>query len=180
MGGQGGGFGPAPEQPLQRQQHASAPTPAMPSAAAAHPAVTSTVAPPPPADPSWYVPENFDSQNFLQNAKANFIALQDAWDRNDIDKMREYMTDDLIEAVREPLSQREPGGHTEVVLLNASLLGIEDIAEGHLASVRFSGMLRDQSEPEAYRFEEVWNFLKPHDGGWLLAGIQQIPVSAAS
>lgn len=93
--------------------------------------------------------------------------------------MREYMTDDLIEAVKDPLAQREPGGHTDVVLLNASMLGIETIAEGHLASVRFSGMLKDDSGPEAYRFEEVWNFLKPTNGGWMLAGIQQIPVSEA-
>lgn len=175
-----GGYSPQPAaQPLQRQAQpqatpAAAPVAAM-NPAEAHPAVVSTAAPERPADPSWYVPAEFDNQSFLKNAKANFIALQDAWDRNDLDKMREYMTDDLIEAVREPLSQREPGGHTEVVLLNASLLGIEDVKEGHLASVRFSGMLSDQTEPEAYRFEEVWNFLKPHNGGWLLAGIQQIP-----
>lgn len=177
MGGSAGnGFNPPQTpQPMQRQAQPQAAPAAAVNPAADHPAVTSTAAPEQPVDPSWYVPANFDSQSFLKNAKANFIALQDAWDRNDVEKMREYMTDDLIEAVREPLSQREPGGHTEVVLLNASLLGIEDVSEGNLASVRFSGMLRDQTEPEAYRFEEVWNFLKPHNGGWLLAGIQQIP-----
>lgn len=173
------GYGAQP--PMQRQAQSVEPAAApMAQPANVHPAVASTAAPAAPADPSWYVPADFDTQAFLQNAKKNFIALQGAWDRNDIAQMREYMTDDLIEAVKEPLAQREPGGHTEVVLLNASLLGIEDIAEGHLASVRFSGMLKDDSGPEAYRFEEVWNFLKPTQGGWLLAGIQQIPVSAES
>ncbi len=174
--GVGGGRADS-DQPMARSPFQAAPAPrqAEPAPAALHPAVESTAAPKEPIDKSWYIPADFNTQDFLANAKKHFIALQDAWDRNDVPMMQEYMTDDLIEAVREPLAQREPGGHTEVVLLNASLLGIEDIPQGHLASVRFSGMLKDDSEPEAYRFEEVWNFLKPEQAGWLLAGIQQIP-----
>ncbi len=140
----------------------------------AHPAVAATAAG--PNDGTWRIPAGFDANQFLQNAKQHFIALQGAWDRNDIAEMREYMSDDMIEALREPLAQREPGGKTDVILLNAEMLGIEQIPEGNLASVRFSGMLKDDSGPEAYRFEEVWNFLKPANGGWVLAGIQQIPV----
>jgi hypothetical protein len=41
-------------------------------------------------------------------------------------------------------------------------------------------MLREQVGAEAFRFEEVWNLFKPEQGGWLLAGIQQVPVSQAS
>lgn len=170
--------------PMQRQAHAPAAQPATlsrhntASMAATHPAVVNTVAP--AADESWYIPEGFDTQQFLQHAKQHFIDLQDAWDKNDLVRMREFMTDELVEAVKEPLAAREPGGKTDVVLLNGHLLGIEKVAEGNLASVRFSGMLRDDSGPEAYRFEEVWNFLKPVSGGWVLAGIQQIPVQYES
>ena len=60
------------------------------------------------------------------------------------------------------------------------MLGIEQVTDGHLASVRFSGMLREQAGAAAFRFEEVWNLFKPGQGGWLLAGIQQIPVEQAS
>ncbi len=180
---QGAGAGrQGSQQPMARSPLQPVSTPPQPEAPAstAHPAVSSTAAPTQPIDPSWYIPADFNTQDFLANAKKQFIALQDAWDRNDIPTMQEYMTDELIDAVREPLQQREPGGHTEVVLLNASLLGIEDLPQGHLASVRFSGMLKDDSEPEAYRFEEVWNFLKPQNAGWLLAGIQQIPAETGS
>ena len=41
-------------------------------------------------------------------------------------------------------------------------------------------MLREEAETEAFRFEEVWNLFKPEQGGWLLAGIQQVPLSHAS
>ncbi|GAA5236706.1 Tim44 domain-containing protein [Verticiella sediminum] len=147
----------------------------------AHPAVAATAAPATvPADGNWHIPAGFDTQQFLQNAKQHFIALQSAWDRNDLVEMREYMTDQMVEALRAPLAERTPGGKTEVMLLNAEMLGIENIEQGNLASVRFSGMLKDDSGPEAYRFEEVWNFLKPAQGGWVLAGIQQIPVEYES
>jgi predicted lipid-binding transport protein (Tim44 family) len=90
------------------------------------------------------------------------------------------LTDDLLKELQAQLSGQTGQNHTEVVLLNAELLGIEKVSDGHLASVRFSGMLREQVGAEAFRFEEVWNLFKPEQGGWLLAGIQQVPVSQAS
>jgi len=174
--------------PMQRQNHVPEPQPATlsrrsaaPAAAAgtaAHPAVANTAAP--VQDESWHIPAGFDTQQFLQHAKQHFIDLQEAWDKNDVVRMHEFMTDELLDAVKESVAAREPGGKTDVVLLNAHLLGVEKVAEGNMASVRFSGMLRDDSGPEAYRFEEVWNFLKPVHGGWVLAGIQQVPVKYES
>jgi predicted lipid-binding transport protein (Tim44 family) len=94
--------------------------------------------------------------------------------------MRNFLTEDLLKELQAQLSGRVGENHTEVVVLNAEMLGIEKVTDGHLASVRFSGMLREQVGAEAFRFEEVWNLFKPEQGGWLLAGIQQIPVTHAS
>ncbi len=166
---------------MHRQSHdPHTPSTTFSQGGGAAPAPSAGAAENPTEEGSWYIPSGFDTQQFLENAKKHFIALQDAWDKKDLSRMREYMTDELIDAIQEPLSKREAGGVTEVVLLTAELLGVENITEGHLASVRFSGMLRDDSGPEAYRFEEVWNFLKPKQGGWLLAGIQQVPAEYAS
>src|SRR3546814_18591699 len=53
---------------------------------------------------------------------------------------------DLVAEIKpEPMARGE-GNVTEVVLLNAELLGIEAVSGGHLASVRYSGMLRERSE----------------------------------
>jgi len=172
--------------PMQRQNHVPEPQPATlsrrsaaPAATTAHSAVANTAAPV-VQDESWHIPAGFDTQQFLQHAKQHFIDLQEAWDKNDLVRMHEFMSDELLDAVKESVAAREPGGKTDVVLLNAHLLGVEKVVEGNMASVRFSGMLRDDSGPEAYRFEEVWNFLKPVQGGWVLAGIQQIPVKYES
>jgi predicted lipid-binding transport protein (Tim44 family) len=45
-----------------------------------------------------------------------------------------------------------------------------------LASVQFNGMIRNAPGAPVEPFVEVWNLSKPlaGNGGWVLAGIQQI------
>lgn len=129
---------------------------------------------------NWFIPADFDSQQFLQEAKKQFVAIQKVWDSGDVSQLRNFLTDDLTKELQAQLTGRVGTNSTEVVLLNAEMLGVEQVTDGHLASVRFSGMLREQPGTEAFRFEEVWNLFKPEQGGWLLAGIQQIPVDQAS
>lgn len=167
---------PAPEQPP-----AQAPVVAPAAASVASAAVVAPVAvPAPPVDQSWFIPGDFDTATFLANAKARFVEIQAIWDSGNIEKLRDYMTDDLVAEVKPEILARTEPSITEVVLLNAELLGIEAVSDGHLASVRFSGMLREEKGAEAFRFEEVWNLYKGENSGWLLAGIQQIPVEYAS
>lgn len=134
----------------------------------------------PEPDQSWFIPADFDTQRFLGEAKQQFVAIQKVWDSGNVSELRNFLTDDLLKELQAQLTGQTGQNHTEVVLLNAELLGIEKVSDGHLASVRFSGMLREQVGAEAFRFEEVWNLFKPEQGGWLLAGIQQVPVSQAS
>jgi len=163
----------APAQPLWRE---AMQTPA----AQAAPAMPPSIAAAQPIDPSWFIPDDFDTASFLAQAKKQFVLIQGIWDSGRLDQLSEYLTDDLIAEMKPQLQARAQTGKTEVILLNAELLGIEKVAEGHLASVRYSGMLREANEPEAFRFEEVWNLYKEDGQGWLLAGIQQIPVQYAS
>ncbi|WP_237173276.1 Tim44 domain-containing protein [Paracandidimonas lactea] len=165
---------------LHRTSHQDAPLQPAVAPAPAAPAAVPAAVPAAPADKSWFIPADFDTAAFLATAKARFIDLQAVWDSGDIAKLNEYMTDDLIAEVKPELMQRAGNNVTEVVLLNAELLGIEQVSGGHLASVRFSGMLRESAGAEAFRFEEVWNLYKADNAGWLLAGIQQIPVEYAS
>lgn len=169
-----------PSQGAQSQntwREASQPVSAASSAATA--AAVAAV-PAAPVDDKWFIPGDFDSSAFLANAKSQFIEIQAVWDSGNMEALREYMTDDLIAEVKPELLARSEGTQTQVVLLNAELLGIEAVSGGHLASVRYSGMLREAKEAEAFRFEEVWNLYKADGAGWLLAGIQQIPLEYAS
>lgn len=127
-----------------------------------------------PVDESWFIPENFDTVGFLGNAKQQFISIQALWDKGNTEELRNYLTDDLLIEITADLQNRTGENITEVVLLNAELMGIEKVAGGHLASVRYSGMLREAPNTEAQHFEEVWNLYKEDNAGWLVAGIQQI------
>jgi predicted lipid-binding transport protein (Tim44 family) len=128
----------------------------------------------PVAQAPWGVPANFDTVGFLGHAKEYFRKLQGAWDRGNLDDLEQFTTRDMFIALTHELRARGAGTRTEVVALDASLLGIESSAKEHLASVRFSGSLQVDGEIE--QVDEVWNLSKPVDGssGWLLAGIQQL------
>ncbi|APX78312.1 TIM44-like domain-containing protein [Achromobacter insolitus] len=168
------------QQPMWRES--LKPAPAAPAAAPVAAAAAAPAALPKMGDDNnWFVPGDFDTPNFLKQAKEQFVRIQAVWDSGSTEGLREFLTDDLITELKPQLAERGAAPNkTEVVLLNAEMLGIETVSDGHLASVRFSGMLREAPGTEAFRFEEVWNLFKPANGGWLLAGIQQIPVDLAS
>jgi predicted lipid-binding transport protein (Tim44 family) len=46
----------------------------------------------------------------------------------------------------------------------------------YVVSVRFTGMIREEAGAPAESFDEIWHLVKPRQGqgGWLLAGIQQM------
>jgi hypothetical protein len=51
----------------------------------------------------------------------------------------------LLEELRTQLAERGPGpNHTEVVRIEARLLAVEDLLEAQLASVEFSGLIREE------------------------------------
>jgi predicted lipid-binding transport protein (Tim44 family) len=119
----------------------------------------------------------FDQESFLLNAKKHFVHLQDAWDRGDLEKLKEFATAEMFEELRQDLEARATvQNRTEVLTLEAELLGVESLQDVYLASVRFSGMIREQADGPAESFVEVWNLTKPVNGqgGWVLAGIQQL------
>ena len=130
---------------------------------------------------NWGVPAGFDTEGFLTAAKRNFVTLQSAWDRSDITTLRSMMTDEMLSEIRSQLSEREaqrPGepNHTEVLMIDAQLLGIEDLGNDYMASVEFSGMIREEASAGPSPFREVWNMTKPKNGasGWLVAGVQAL------
>ena len=128
-------------------------------------------------DAPWGVPADFDTAAFLRHAKTYFIRLQAAWDKADLNDIREFTTPGMFAELRMQIQERgASANHTDVVALDAQLLGIETSGAEHLASVKFSGMIREAENAAAEPFAEVWNLSKPVSGhgGWTLAGIQQV------
>ena len=130
---------------------------------------------------TWGVPEGFDTEGFLKSAKANFVSLQAAWDKSDINALRVMTTDTMLKEIQAQLAEREvhtggPVNLTDVVMIEAQLLGIEDLGDDYMVSVEFSGMIREEPSAGPNPFREVWNMTKPKSGqsGWLVAGVQAL------
>ncbi len=130
---------------------------------------------------TWGIPADFDTAGFVSAAKQNFMTLQQAWDRSDIAALRMMMTDTMLAEIKTQLAEREVTAngqvnHTDVVMLDAHLLGIEDVGNHYMASVEFSGLIREEPSSGPTPFREVWNMTKPKDGslGWLVAGVQAL------
>ncbi|MGX7005462.1 Tim44 domain-containing protein [Caballeronia sp. KNU42] len=129
------------------------------------------------AAPHVDVPAGFDSEAFVRNAKVYFVRLQDAWDRGNSNDIREFTTPEMFAEVKLDIDARgtQPN-RTDVVQLNADILGVEERGTESLASVRFHGLIRETEGAAAEPFIEIWNLSKQKYGneGWLLAGIQQV------
>lgn len=182
------GAGNAPNLGRNAEPMLREPTPmpsASPATSTATNTATSTVLPAAAAAPvaadavaqqPWGVPADFDTEAFLRNAKVHFVRLQAAWDAGNLEDIREFTTPEMFAEIKMDLAERGAEvNKTDVVTLEAQLLGIETSPAQHLASVRFSGMIRERAGEAAQPFGEVWNLAKPASGtgGWLLAGIQQ-------
>lgn len=124
------------------------------------------------------IPADFEVEPFLRNAKVSFIRLQAAHDSGDVNDIREYTTPEMLAEISMQINER--GDHpqkTEVMFIDANLLDVETSDDMAIASVRFNGQLREETNGEIETFDEIWHVqkdLKDPDSTWLLAGIQQV------
>jgi predicted lipid-binding transport protein (Tim44 family) len=122
----------------------------------------------------------FDTDKLLALARESFVRLQAAWDRGDERTLAAIATAPLMDDLRRQLRQRGPGPHrTEVLSVEAQLLGVEELREAYVASVEFSGLMRENDAAAASPFRELWLLAEPKgDGarrqGWRLAGVQAL------
>lgn len=156
--------------PAQQPQQSGSATPEIGSR------LQSEAAPVQQVHNQWGVPGDFDQASFLRVAKSNFIRLQAAWDKGDVADIREFTTPEVFAEMRMQISERTQADYTDVVSIDAELLGIETTDTEYLASVKFTGMIKPAKDALAEPYHEVWNLVKPVSGssGWLLGGIQQL------
>jgi predicted lipid-binding transport protein (Tim44 family) len=123
------------------------------------------------------IPAGFNVDAFLREAKKSFLALQEANDRGDVAGIRDLVTDEMFEHLERDVAERGAARQeTDVVSLDAQLLELVTESGMHWASIRFSGLIREEAGAAPQAFAEIWNLQKPErgDAGWMLAGIQQI------
>lgn len=124
------------------------------------------------------IPADFKVEPFIRNAKASFTRLQAAHDHGDVNEIRDYTTPEMLAEISAQINERgDAQQKTEVMFIDANLLEVETTNDMAIASVRFTGQLRDAPNGEPEDFDEIWHVqkdLKDPNATWLLAGIQQV------
>ena len=123
------------------------------------------------------VPAGFDIAGFVKQAKVNFLRLQEANDRGDLETLRDVCNDEMFASLQADIAARKHAPqHTEIEALDATLIEVLTEGDNHLASLSFSGFSREDGGAAPQQFQEIWHLQKPVSGGsgWQLAGIQQV------
>lgn len=118
-------------------------------------------------------PAGFDVEGFLRGAKILFVRLQASNDKKNLADIGEFTTPEMFAEVSMQMQERgDAPSFTEVVRLDAQVLQVFKDRGNTIASVRFSGLIREQEQGPAENFVEIWHFQQ--DGtSWRVAGIEQ-------
>lgn len=123
-----------------------------------------------------HIPADFDVAGFVRNAKVHYIRLQAANDAGNLADVREFTTPEMFAEIKLNIAERAGQTQTtDVVSLEADVIDVAEEVNRYVVSVRFTGQILEDNGP-AENVDEIWHLVKPRtgNGGWLLAGIQQI------
>jgi len=122
------------------------------------------------------IPAGFDGEQVLDAARGRFMRLQAAWDAADVSALRSLTTPEMLEELLHVLTARESRtSRTDVIALHAELLGLEELGAAYLASIEFSGLIRESAEQGEVPFRELWMLACTKDApSWRLARQQAL------
>lgn len=125
-------------------------------------------------------PQGFDADTFLRDAKVSFLRLQTAYDTKNLTDLREFTTPEVYAEIQLQLQERgEDENRTDVKSLETQILDVTTAPDASsdtvVASVRFSGVVSENSDHISTSFNEIWHFRTDSRATscWLVAGIQQ-------
>lgn len=126
--------------------------------------------------PVMQAPAWFDANSFLGAARAHFDQLQQHWDGNEMDKIAEYVTPDMLGFLQKERASLGDGYQsTYIENLDVQLDGVEDLSDYTVATLSFSGISKTSRFDQGETFSESWRMERQHGDNqpWLIAGIRQ-------
>lgn len=128
------------------------------------------------ADPGVDIPADFNQEEFLRGAKMAYTRMQKSWDNRDLADIAHFATPAVMRELQAQAAQDPGPSRTDLLQVNAELVGVEPEGDNLRAQVLFDVLMRDgpsQANPENVR--EIWHFLRiGKNGNWKLDGIQQV------
>jgi len=121
------------------------------------------------------LPADFDINNFLSGARDHYRTIQQAWNENNIEMIKEYVNAELFTHLKQERATLSGEQHTEVMFVDAELVRADQqfgIAE---LSIKFSGRYRDTVENVEEDITDVWHLQRDttqDNAPWLIVGIE--------
>lgn len=125
---------------------------------------------------------DFDLMKLFDRVRRQFIELQDAWFRRNLEPVRKYLSDATFQRLVVQLKLMEKLGVRDAIadpqVLDLQIIGLEQNASFDTVHVRVTAQLRDDDCPASFtdeqalekarkrpfdRFTEVWSFVRKPD-----------------
>lgn len=119
-------------------------------------------------------PAGFVPETFLREAKVTFNRLQAAYDQKNLQDLGEFTAPEVFAEIKMQLDERgDAPNKTDVITLEAELLDVSRQSNSLIASVRFTGSIKENDEPIS-QLDEIWHFRQfSNSPQWVVGGIQQ-------
>jgi len=130
----------------------------------------------PAARPVINAPAWFNEERFLEAARSHFQSLQQHWDANEMDKIAEFVTPQMLQFLKQERADLGDGFQsTYIDNLHVQLDGLDDRSDKTVATLTFSGVSKTSRFDQGEVFSESWNMERPQGDNqpWLVAGIRQ-------
>lgn len=128
-------------------------------------------------DVIYAAPDWFNEKAFLEGAKEHFLAIQKAWDANDLTTIKEYVTPQLYKFLQEERAAQQDQVETKVHKLAVEMTNIQQLPTGIIElAIMFHGII-NEGEPTDSNFCEIWHLIRDmnqENSPWLIQGIEQV------
>jgi predicted lipid-binding transport protein (Tim44 family) len=121
--------------------------------------------------PAW-----FNQSSFINAGREHFLSLQQHWDTNEMDKLAEFTSPQLLAFLRQERASLGDGFQsTYIDDLDVQLDGLDDLADKTVATLTFSGVEKSSRSDQGEAFSESWRMerLQGDNQPWLIAGMRQ-------
>ena len=127
------------------------------------------------------LPRSLDRDRLLTQLRCQFVQVQDAWDRREMQTLQALTTPEMLAELCQEVTEckpedADPPRSTDIVVLRCELIGFEALAQACVVSVEFSGLMRESAAGGAIPFRELWMLTQSNasGAGWRLARHQAL------
>ncbi|MBO3276013.1 Tim44 domain-containing protein [Pseudomonas schmalbachii] len=121
--------------------------------------------------PSW-----FNEERFVGVAREHFLSLQQHWDANEMDKIAEFVTPQMLQFLKQERAEiGDAYQSTYIDNLDVQLDGVDDQTDKTVATLTFRGVSKTSRFDQGEAFSESWRMerVTGENQPWLVAGIRQ-------